>query len=146
VKLNFISPSIISKRDLAKHLHVHVCTINRYIQAGKLPKPFKLPFRTGPTCPSYFNLADIKALLREPLPESMVAKAGERAQYLELDVRVKRIASVLGVKPIKELLAFFDTEYLDALHPNHYPAFRTKLARIIPKPQDGDQAHESRCS
>ena len=130
MKTNMINPNIISKIMLAKHLGVHIDTINRYVKSGKLPTPFRLAGRTGPTCQSYFNIADVKALRQPLMPESRAAKQSEQAQYLEIERRVKKIASALGLDCIKALLVEFDTQYLDALHPRHYPAFRCRLMKM----------------
>jgi hypothetical protein len=125
-----VNPNIISKRELVKYLGLHVDSINRYVKSGKLPTAFKLAGRTSPTCQSYFNIADVRALSKALMPESMAAKQSEHAQYLEIDRRVKKVASALGLDCIKLLLAEFDTQYVDSLHPKHYPAFRSGLMKM----------------
>jgi len=133
MKTNIVSSSIISKRELAKYLGLHVDSINRYVKSGKLPTPFRLAGRTGPTCQSYFNIADVKALRQPLMPESMAAKQSEQAQFNEIERRVKKIASAIGLDCIKHLLAEFDTQYVDSLHPKHYSAFRSRLMKLTIK-------------
>lgn len=130
MEINMVNPNIISKKDLAQHLGIHTCTVDRYVKSGKLPMPFKLAGRGGSTCPSYFNIKDVKALAMPILPESDAAKMTERAQFHELERRIKKIASALGIDCIKCLLAEFDVEYIDALHPKHYMKFRSRLIHL----------------
>jgi hypothetical protein len=89
-----VNPNIISKIMLAKHLGLHIDSINRYVKSGKLPAPFKLAGRTGPTCQSYFNIADIKALSKPLMPKSMADKQSEHAQYLEIERRMKIVMAL----------------------------------------------------
>lgn len=131
--MNFIYPELISRVDLCKLLGISVSTINRRVKAGKLPKPFTVA-GGGVTSRVYFNRDDIKVLMRPPaMPEDVVDKASEHAQFHEIERRIRKIAPIIGMEPIKKALAEFDEQYVDALHPRHYPAFRTKLAQLTIK-------------
>mgnify|MGYP000706919597 CR=1 FL=1 len=139
MKLNFVFPKaipsgVISQRALMNHLGISRSTLRRRILAGLLPQPHTLAHQFGSTYPRYFNIADIESLREPSMTEAMASKSGEESQYNEIKRRVDKMVSSLGIAPIKAMLAEFDADYVDTLHPDNYAAFRSKLMRYYIKP------------